>query len=174
MPEKETKISTFMVKNQEILDRFQGVKFKWRQIIRAEEKTHVISPYKFMTSQEVRYFELIFHKKHKQMVLDSYFPFILKESKILSEKGKSLIYIFTQKVLNMRQRRMSPSENKTLKIHTLNSGHGSLWSSVNLDHPASFVTLAMDLETKKMIMEDLERFVQRKESYRGVGLENLA
>lgn len=41
-------------------------------------------------------------------------------------------------------------------------------SSINLDHPASFVTLSKDLETKKMIIEDLEWFVQRKEFYRRV------
>ncbi|KAL8129384.1 LOW QUALITY PROTEIN: hypothetical protein V2J09_018539 [Rumex salicifolius] len=47
------------------------------------------------------------------------------------------------------------------------SGHP--WASVNLDHPSTFSTLAMDLDTKMMIMEDLEMFVRRKELYRKVG-----
>ena len=44
-----------------------------------------------------------------------------------------------------------------------------MWQSVNLDHPATFETLAMDMDVKEMIMEDLERFVKRKEFYRKVG-----
>lgn len=44
-----------------------------------------------------------------------------------------------------------------------------MWEYVNLDHPSNFDTLAMDLETKKRIMEDLKRFVERKEYYRKVG-----
>lgn len=146
MPEKESKISTFMAKNQEILDIFHGVQFKWRQITRMVENKRGQSS----SSTEVRYFELRFHKKHKEMVFDTYFPFILKESKSLKE------------------------EKKTLKIYTLINGMHryagqDAWSSINLDHPATFDTLAMDLEPKRMIMEDLERFVKRKEYYRGVG-----
>lgn len=67
-------------------------------------------------------------------------------------------------------------ERKTLKLHTLKRDrfhfHGrrrEMWQSVNLDHPATFDTLAMDLEAKQAIMEDLDRFVQRKEFYRKVG-----
>ncbi|KAL7001601.1 hypothetical protein U1Q18_002752, partial [Sarracenia purpurea var. burkii] len=40
---------------------------------------------------------------------------------------------------------------------------------VNLDHSATFETLTMDWETKRAIIEDLERFVKRKELYRKVG-----
>ena len=40
---------------------------------------------------------------------------------------------------------------------------------MNLDHPATFDTLAMDFDMKKTIMDDLERFLQRKEFYRRVG-----
>ncbi|KAK9184407.1 hypothetical protein WN943_024757 [Citrus x changshan-huyou] len=46
---------------------------------------------------------------------------------------------------------------------------GDVWQSVNLDHPATFDTLAMDSDMKQMIMDDLERFVKRKEFYRNVG-----
>jgi len=43
------------------------------------------------------------------------------------------------------------------------------WQSVNLDHPSTFETLAMDMDVKATIMEDLELFVRRKEFYRKVG-----
>ncbi|GFY89709.1 P-loop containing nucleoside triphosphate hydrolases superfamily protein [Actinidia rufa] len=43
------------------------------------------------------------------------------------------------------------------------------WNAINLDHPATFETLAMDVELKSTIMEDLERFVRRRDLYRKVG-----
>ncbi|KAL0422784.1 UNVERIFIED_CONTAM: protein HYPER-SENSITIVITY-RELATED 4 [Sesamum latifolium] len=46
---------------------------------------------------------------------------------------------------------------------------GNPWQAVNLDHPANFGTLAMDEEIKKTIIDDLDRFLKRKEFYRKVG-----
>nr|POE96023.1 aaa-atpase [Quercus suber] len=45
----------------------------------------------------------------------------------------------------------------------------SEWGSINLEHPATFEKLAMDPEVKKMIKDDLDRFVRRKELYKKVG-----
>lgn len=154
MAEKESKISTSMARNQEIIDRYNGVQFKWRQITRqAESKSSFRYSSQGSSNQqaEIRYFELCFHKKHKKLVFESYFPFILKESKNVNE------------------------EKKTLKIHTLSSDHmrrysgDYSWHSIKLDHPATFETLAMDTELKKVIMDDLDRFVRRREFYRDVG-----
>ncbi|KAK4359057.1 hypothetical protein RND71_021286 [Anisodus tanguticus] len=36
MPEKETKISTLVAKDRQVLDKFNGVQFKWRQVTRQE------------------------------------------------------------------------------------------------------------------------------------------
>ncbi|KAL0422782.1 UNVERIFIED_CONTAM: protein HYPER-SENSITIVITY-RELATED 4 [Sesamum latifolium] len=146
MPKMESKISTSMAKNQEIIDEFKGVSFKWRQITRQVESTRSTShPGQYIHQQEVRYFEVCFHKKHKQMVFESYFPYVLRESKTMKE------------------------EKKTLKIYTLNSeqfrrysGDYS-WNSIKLDHPATFDTLAMDDKLKKMIMDDLDMFVRQRD-----------
>ncbi|MCD9640869.1 hypothetical protein HAX54_026579 [Datura stramonium] len=43
------------------------------------------------------------------------------------------------------------------------------WQSVNLDHPSTFDTLAMDPQVKQKLMDDLERFVRRRDYYRRVG-----
>ncbi|PSS29445.1 Protein HYPER-SENSITIVITY-RELATED like [Actinidia chinensis var. chinensis] len=153
LPEKETKISTSMRRNQAIIDTFNGVQFRWRKVTREVESKNVIFPDQYSSSPktEVQYFELRVHKKHKQSVFDSYFPFVLNESKKVKE------------------------EKKTLKIHTLNNEHsrmytgGHAWNAINLDHPATFETLAMDVELKSTIMEDLERFVRRRDLYRKVG-----
>lgn len=43
------------------------------------------------------------------------------------------------------------------------------WKRIDFEHPATFDTLAMDYDQKKAIMEDLERFLARKDFYRRVG-----
>lgn len=44
-----------------------------------------------------------------------------------------------------------------------------MWKPVTLDHPATFDTLAMDHDQKEMILNDLEKFVKRRDYYRKVG-----
>ncbi|KAI8027061.1 AAA-ATPase [Camellia lanceoleosa] len=56
-------------------------------------------------------------------------------------------------------------ENKVVK---LNSCYGA-WDSINLNHPSTFDTLAMDPTLKKEVIDDLDRFVKRKDFYRRVG-----
>ncbi|KAK9113072.1 hypothetical protein Scep_020591 [Stephania cephalantha] len=61
-------------------------------------------------------------------------------------------------------------EDKVVKLHTLSTEYGeSEWDSINMGHPASFDTLAMDPEMKKDIMQDLDRFVGAKDFYKRVG-----
>ena len=152
LPKKETNISLSVEKNEEIVDVFNGVHLKWK----FESKptpSEVINnrPFNgYRVKSDAAHFELSFHKKNKDFVLRTYIPHVLKKSKEISQKKK------------------------TLKLFTLGSQRGligdkSIWQSVNLDHPATFDTLAMDFDMKKMIMDDLERFLQRKEFYRRVG-----
>ncbi|PPR88094.1 hypothetical protein GOBAR_AA32598 [Gossypium barbadense] len=58
-----------------------------------------------------------------------------------------------------------------LKMYTLSTqGYmGVMWDSINLEHPATFETLAMDPKLKNDVMEDLDRFVKRKEFFKKVG-----
>ncbi|KAK6258301.1 ATPase [Theobroma cacao] len=67
---------------------------------------------------------------------------------------------------------MIESEARVLKIYTLGTNryyYCKLWESIKLEHPATFDTLALDTELKNMIMEDLNRFLRRKEFYKRVG-----
>ncbi|KAJ6405805.1 hypothetical protein OIU84_013718 [Salix udensis] len=41
--------------------------------------------------------------------------------------------------------------------------------SIKFDHPATFDTIAMDPEMKRELIEDLDRFVEKREFYRRVG-----
>ncbi|KAF2312337.1 hypothetical protein GH714_034294 [Hevea brasiliensis] len=59
---------------------------------------------------------------------------------------------------------------KVLKLYTrLDRYEGERWKSVDFRHPATFDTIAMDLELKKAIVDDLDKFLARKDFYRRVG-----
>ncbi|KAL9418146.1 hypothetical protein AB3S75_041045 [Citrus x aurantiifolia] len=153
LPRKETNISLSVEQNEEIFDVFNGVHLKWKFESKptpseAINKRSITKGYR--VKDHAACFELSFHKKNKDFVLGTYIPHVLKKSKEISQKKK------------------------TLKLFTLGSHRGmigdkSIWQSVNLDHPANFDTLAMDFDMKKTIMDDLERFLQRKDFYRRVG-----
>ncbi|KAK3223605.1 hypothetical protein Dsin_010630 [Dipteronia sinensis] len=48
-------------------------------------------------------------------------------------------------------------------------GGGGAWGSTNLDHPATFDKIAMDPILKQALIDDLDRFVRRRDFYRRVG-----
>ncbi|XP_017215788.2 AAA-ATPase At3g50940 [Daucus carota subsp. sativus] len=150
-PKQENNISLTMERDEKVIDTFNGVEFKWTWVCQQMEQSNTYY-YRNQTRSfrsEVKFFELNFHKKHKQQALNSYLLFVLKEAK------------------NKKQ------EVKTLKIFTLHSedhfSSSDSWQSVSLDHPATFETLAMDVDLKETVMKDLERFVARKEKYKKVG-----
>lgn len=65
-------------------------------------------------------------------------------------------------------------EMKTLQIFTLDPDnmfgtYGDAWIYVILDHLSTFKTLAMDLDVKKNVIEDLDHFIQRKDFYKKIG-----
>ncbi|XP_058213276.1 AAA-ATPase At3g50940-like isoform X3 [Rhododendron vialii] len=154
-PENQKQIMVWMEKNEEVSDEFCGVRFTWRLRCHQVQGRHVANPDDYFHGStlktEVRFFELVFHKKLKDKVINEYLPHILEKSKILKE------------------------ENRTLKLWTLKNDRmmggprRNPWNSVNLDHPATFDTLAMEADAKKTVMEDLQRFVKRKDFYRRVG-----
>ncbi|PIA56097.1 hypothetical protein AQUCO_00700448v1 [Aquilegia coerulea] len=96
-----------------------------------------------------KFFELSFHKQYKEKVLGMYLPYVLQRSKAITE------------------------ENRMLKLYSLGIYGGDedsgVWGSINLEHPSTFDTLAMDIDLKKEILEDLDRFVKRREFYKRVG-----
>ncbi|KAJ6385924.1 hypothetical protein OIU77_028984 [Salix suchowensis] len=153
LPKKESKFSLSLDKYQEIVDTFNGVTLKWKFISKQVPMKYVPSSDNFnpMRISEDRFFELSFHKKHKDMVIDVYLKHVIKKSKEVKDDKRSL------KLFTLRHDRMSGRRG------------GDVWQSVNLHHPSTFDTLAMDMEAKRTIMEDLDRFVKRKEFYRRVG-----
>ncbi|KAK4477121.1 hypothetical protein RD792_016331 [Penstemon davidsonii] len=148
LPEKEAKINVTVGKNEEITDKFCGFELTWR-VVNQKTKLQIPQfPNMHSVKTEVKCLVLTFHKKHKTKVVDEYLPYVLEKSVALKE------------------------EKKTIKLHSLHyNRHGrNPWeAAVILDHPSSFETLAMDEEIKNMIVDDLNRFLKRKELYRKVG-----
>ncbi|XP_059636821.1 AAA-ATPase At3g50940-like [Cornus florida] len=142
--EKYDELSFSVDKDQEIIDCFKGVTFKW-----VLQSTAVKHPSKDSRSSnprsEIRHFEFSFPRKQKDLVLEPYLRYILQKAKAIKE------------------------ERKALKLHTVDYNGTDYWGSVLLNHPATFDTMAMDTETKKELIEDLERFINGKEYYRRVG-----
>ncbi|KAK7309312.1 hypothetical protein RJT34_05933 [Clitoria ternatea] len=145
---KEKKLTIRLEKGEKVVDFFNGSCFKWRFICAESEKNTPNDYNNIAIRSEKRYFELSFSKKQKEMVLDSYLPFILEKAKEMKD------------------------EERVLKMHTLNTSYcytGVKWDSINLEHPSTFETLAMEPDLKNAVIEDLNRFVKRKEFYKKVG-----
>ncbi|PON99596.1 Spastin [Trema orientale] len=151
-PEKEKSFTIAMERDETISDVFDGVKFTWVLVCRQVESKSFYNPRDLNSTlrSEVRSFELAFHKKHLDLVLKSYLPHILRESK-LAQQDKKTLKIFT------------------VDYENLYGNLADAWIPTNLDHPSTFETLALDSEIKNFILEDLERFVRRKDYYRKVG-----
>lgn len=94
--------------------------------------------------QKLRHYELSFHKKHTDTVLNLYLPHVLKKAKAVKE------------------------DCNTVKLHTVLR---NCWDANNvvLKHAMTFKDLALDSELKKMIVKDLDIFRNGKEYYRRVG-----
>ncbi|KAF2322882.1 hypothetical protein GH714_031745 [Hevea brasiliensis] len=123
LPKKENNISMSLEQNQEIIDTFNGVNVKWKFISREERVKYVPSPdlYSTMPVNERRFFELSFHNKHKNVVLDAYIKHVIKKSKEIKDEKRTLKLF-------------------TLSLDRMTGRRGDAWQSVNLDHPATFDT----------------------------------
>ncbi|CAJ2646464.1 unnamed protein product [Trifolium pratense] len=87
-------------------------------------------------------FVLSFDEKHRDKVMEKYLPHVLSTYEAIKDG------------------------HKTLKIHSMQSGP---WKQSDLNHPASFDSLALEPDLKKAIIDDLDRFLRRKNLYKKVG-----
>lgn len=148
---KQKNINVSIEKDEEITDVFGAVQMKWRLVSVEPQDRHGYAP-------ERRFFELSFHKKFKESVLNEYLPFVLTKAKEIQDNDRA-VKLYT---------RDCPCGSDD-DGYGYGGGGGGVWGCINLDHPATFDTLAMEPEMKKMIIEDLDRFVKRRDFYRKVG-----
>ncbi|GER27989.1 P-loop containing nucleoside triphosphatehydrolases superfamily protein [Striga asiatica] len=146
---KQKTITLGIVRDQEVADRFQGFDLTWQFVLVEPDGDRR----KYQT--EKRYFELTFEKSNKEAVVEEYLPHVLSRAKEIREKDRA-VKLYT------RDCPFSDNDEDG------GSGNG-YWGCVNLDHPATFEKLAMDPDLKRAVIEDLDRFVRRKEYYRRVG-----
>ena len=136
----QNKSTIDVVMDEEVTDIFNGISLKWKLCADPSDDPH----YK-------KIFELSFDKGFEKIVLESYLPDIL---------GRY------EKIQN---------DNKVVKLLTCDKDrygvrrHDGSWSSVALKHPITFEKLAMDPEQKKVLMDDLDTFLGRKDLYENVG-----
>ncbi|XP_022716426.1 protein HYPER-SENSITIVITY-RELATED 4-like [Durio zibethinus] len=146
--EKEDKLALSMDRNGILVDVYENVEMKWKLVCTQVESVPFRKPnhgdLNASIRSEIRQYELSFHKKNKDIVLNSYLPYILQRASLIRE------------------------ENKTINLHTAMYGRWDV-NDVKLQHPMTFKTLAMDLELKKAVMEDLENFTNGEEYYKRVG-----
>lgn len=95
---------------------------------------------------DLRYFVLSFDKKFKEFVQDSYLSHVLSRSVAIQEAEREV------------------------KLYSRECGHGGgEWGFIILERPATFEKLAMHPEQKRKLIDDLNKFVERKELYQRVG-----
>ncbi|CAN0919203.1 AAA-ATPase At5g17760 [Linum grandiflorum] len=124
-----------------IHDNFQDVALQWRFCVSEANQNRAYPA----DDSELDHIYVL--KEKKELVLDSYIPYILEQAERIRGKRKSM------------------------KLHTLNTtgSYMKTWNSVRMNHPASFDTLAMEPSLKEALIRDLDRFGKRRDFYKRVG-----
>jgi len=126
--------------NEEIIDKFNGVKIWWVANYTPQKK-----------SGEETSLTLTFHKKYRELITRSYIQHVLLQGKAIT----------------MNNRKLKLYTNNPSKVWW--SSRVTKWSQTTFEHPATFETLAMDPNKKEEIINDLVKFKTGKEYYSKVG-----
>ncbi|GLT30174.1 hypothetical protein SLA2020_049920 [Shorea laevis] len=89
--EKEKNFIVTMESNEKVEDVYFDVKFKWVFVCQQVEDQSFNNPCDIGSTlrSKVRFFKLCFPKKHKEMVLNSNLPYLVKEVKSMAQKQKT-------------------------------------------------------------------------------------
>ncbi|KAJ4876900.1 P-loop containing nucleoside triphosphate hydrolases superfamily protein [Raphanus sativus] len=141
---KQKHFTVCIEKGEEILDTsFEDTEVRWRYVQTENEKGEKLK----------RYYELTFEKKLRERVMSSYLSHVVAVSEEI-KKSLRVVKLYSQDV--------DESDDE-------DGSAGGNWGCISLEHPSTFDTLAMDPSAKKKIIDDLERFLKRKEFYKRVG-----
>ncbi|XP_031258303.1 AAA-ATPase At3g50940-like isoform X2 [Pistacia vera] len=147
--ENEKTLEITLDRNEEFFDVYENVKLKWRFVCLqvqapAAFRNGNMGDYNASLRSEVRQYELSFHKKHKDTVLNVYLPHILEKANAIKKEGN------------------------VIKLHTVNYDRWDANDTI-FKHPMTFKSLALDAELKKDLIEDLDNFMNGKEYYERIG-----
>ncbi|KAJ3674570.1 hypothetical protein LUZ60_005186 [Juncus effusus] len=132
----------------EVTDDFQGAKIWWHA---HKHETNSNQSNSRIVDEERRYYQLTFHKRHREILEKDYLKHVL-------ETGRSI-------TIRNRQRRLF-TNSPTMDWFSFKK---SVWSHVPFQHPSTFKTLAMDPVKKQEIVDDLTEFRKGKEYYSRIG-----
>ncbi|KAJ1264331.1 hypothetical protein BS78_09G255200 [Paspalum vaginatum] len=133
-------IAVAMEPGEEMLDVHDGVAYTWRLLVSRDGAAAGGPADK--ASRWTRAYEVTFHRRHKDTALASYLPHVVATAKAIMDRQRGL------------------------KLHMIEY---DAWTAVDLRHPSTFDTIAMDTDLKRSVMDDLERFVRRKDYYSRIG-----
>uniref|UniRef100_A0ACD5U805 Uncharacterized protein n=1 Tax=Avena sativa TaxID=4498 RepID=A0ACD5U805_AVESA len=120
-------------------DSFDGVEFKWTSIEAGGDDGKKGKGHHHAPRETL---ELSFDAEHTDTALERYVPFIMSTAEQLQRQDRALKIFMNE---------------------------GRSWHGINHHHPATFDTLAMDSPLKRAVVDDLDRFLKRKEYYRRIG-----
>ncbi|CAM8886233.1 unnamed protein product [Rhodiola kirilowii] len=143
--QRQKKFTISIEKGEEILDTYEGIKITWKYVFEESDKES-------RSNKDKYYFEIVFEKKFKEMVLGSYLSYVMSRFDQIKKEDK-VVRLYT----------------RGGDVDDDDENARGEWGSVRLEHPVTFDKLAMDPEQKKMIIDDLDRFVSRKEYYQRIG-----
>ena len=122
--------------NQEVVDNFGRARMWWRLCPKsAKNKGGTVISLFAGDSDEPRCYRLVFHKRHRKLVVDSYLPSVVRK--------------WHELIATNRQRLLFTNHSQDGKSH---------WINVPYNPPAKFDMFAMDHSKKVEIMEDLTAF----------------
>eukprot|EP00262_Sarcandra_glabra_P006063 TRINITY_DN18103_c0_g1_i1.p1 TRINITY_DN18103_c0_g1~~TRINITY_DN18103_c0_g1_i1.p1 ORF type:complete len:488 (+),score=66.80 TRINITY_DN18103_c0_g1_i1:117-1580(+) len=140
-----TNLVLSMDDHEQVTDEFRGIKVWWTSSKTVSRNQSMFYP----TPEDRRYYKLTFHRRHRQLVCESYLGYVMEEGKAVGVRN--------------RQRR----------LYTNTSGeryYGSrMWNHVAFEHPATFQTLAMEPDKKQETIDDLLMFSKGKDYYAKIG-----
>ncbi|CAI9109344.1 OLC1v1009148C1 [Oldenlandia corymbosa var. corymbosa] len=132
----------------EVVDEFRDVKITWvayQETIKDSGGGGSRNGRPF----EKRYFILKVHSRYRDLVMEDYMNFVMKEGNAIEFK------------------------NRKRRLYTNNKDDDSYWkgrwSYINFQHPATFDSLGMDPEKKEEILDDLDSFKNGKDYYKKIG-----
>lgn len=139
---QDTDISLSINKGEKIVDVFDGVQVTWELISIETQKTSFDYDNLFSSENvERKSFELRFNRKDKEIVLRSYLPHVMEIAKSIKQ------------------------QNQVVRLYAL----GNFYGDTELNHPSTFDTLAIEPTLKKEVLDDLDRFIKRRNYYCRVG-----
>ncbi|TMW88418.1 hypothetical protein EJD97_018590 [Solanum chilense] len=89
--EKEKNFNIAMERYEDVIDVYNGQTFKWIWLCKQTEPKHFYNPRDMDSAEKsvIRSFELTFHRKNKDLVLNSYLPCVMEEAILQKHKKQN-------------------------------------------------------------------------------------